>query len=77
MYGNGDGVAKNAKLALTWFRKAAEQGYAIAQCNLGCMCANGNGVAKNAKLAVAWFRKAAEQGLAQAQLRGKYLSSYS
>ena len=37
MYYNGDGVLKDYKQALKWFTKAAEQGYADAQYNLGIM----------------------------------------
>jgi TPR repeat protein len=50
-----------------WFRKAAEQGHAMAQFNLGVMYANGEGVPKDDAEAVKWFRKAAEQGDAKAQ----------
>lgn len=62
IYTEGQGVAKNDKLAVQWFRKAAEQGEVYAQFNLGVMYAQGRGVAKNDELAVDWFRKAAEQG---------------
>ena len=48
-------------------KKAAEQGDAQAQYNLGVCYANGNGVEKNLSEAVKWWRKAAEQGFAQAQ----------
>ena len=48
-------------------RKAAEQGLADAQFNLGNMYAKGEGVPKDAGKGVAWYRKAAEQGLAGAQ----------
>jgi TPR repeat protein len=65
--GGGEGVKKDAVQAVHWYRKAAEQGYAQAQCNLGVMYANGLGVEKDAVQAVHWFRKAAEQGHAQAQ----------
>jgi TPR repeat protein len=47
--------------------KAAEQGYAPAQFNLGLMNANGQGTPKDDSEAVNWFRKAAEQGFAAAQ----------
>ena len=47
--------------------KAAEQGYAWAQYNLGIAYNNGIGVAKDPSEAVRWWRMAAEQGLAQAQ----------
>ena len=50
--------------AVKWYRKAAEQGHAAAQNNLGAMYANGQGVARSDAEAVKWFRKAAEQGYA-------------
>ena len=53
--------------AVYWYRKAAEQGHAGAQCNLGVCYANGQGVNKSMYEAVKWFRKAAEQGDALAQ----------
>ena len=49
------------------YRKAAEQGNAKAQYNLGVCYENGYGVEKNYFKAVKWYRKAAEQGLADAQ----------
>ena len=48
-------------------QKAAEQGLAEAQHDLGVMYIQGFGVAQDYKQAVAWFRKAAEQGDAKAQ----------
>ena len=54
-------------MAMKWYRKAAEQGYANAQYNLGWMYANGEGVSKDDNEAVKWYRKAAEQGDAHAQ----------
>lgn len=51
----------NAAAAL-WFRKAAEQGYAPAQSNLGTAHLYGRGVTQDDTEAVAWFRKAADQG---------------
>ena len=53
--------------AVRWYRKAAEQGFALAQSNLGNAYRKGEGVAKDPFEAVRWYRKAAEQGLAQAQ----------
>ena len=53
--------------ALGYFRKAAEQGYAAGQSDLGFMYYNGYGVTKDYDEAVKWFRKAAEQGLARGQ----------
>ena len=37
MYDNGHGVPQDYAQALTWYRKAADQGYAAAQFNLGSM----------------------------------------
>ncbi len=48
---------------------AAEQGYAIAQNNLGWMYQEGKGVQQDDAEAVKWYRKAAEQGNAEAQYR--------
>jgi TPR repeat protein len=61
MYANGRGVAKNDAEAVKWFRKAADQGYAVGQYNLGIMYANGRGVERNDAEAVKWYKKAAEQ----------------
>ncbi len=53
---------------MKWFRKAAEQGLAIAQFNLGVMYDEGRGAPQDYAEAVKWYRKAAEQGDARAQL---------
>ena len=66
-----DGVkaynAGNYSDAVKWYRKAAEQGNANAQCNLGICYAYERGVTKDLNEATKWFRKAAEQGHAEAQ----------
>ena len=51
-----------------WYRRAAEQGLAQAQLNLGVMYDEGYGVPQNYVEAAMWYRRAAEQGLAQAQI---------
>ena len=58
---------KNEKEAFKWYKKAAEQGDAWAQNNLGVCYENGQGVTKDKKEAAKWYRKAAEQGEASAQ----------
>ena len=63
----GYGVEKNYSEAVKWYRKAAEQGDADAQFNLGACYFLGNGVEKNDSEAVKWWRRAAEQGNAKAQ----------
>jgi TPR repeat protein len=50
-----------------WFRKAAEQGYAPAQSNLGTLYLYARGVTQDDNEAVIWFRKAADQGDAVAE----------
>lgn len=66
-YENGDGVPQDATEAVSWYRKAADQGNVLAQCNLGTMYENGDGVQKDDTEAVSWFRKAAEQGYAEGE----------
>ena len=75
MYANGLGVPKEHAEAVNWYRRAADQGYASAQSNLGLMYAKGEGVPKDDAEAVKWYRSAAEQGNATAQfnLSGMYL----
>ena len=55
--------------AESWYRKAAEQGYASAQYSLGVMYREGRGVPKDDAQAATWFTKAAEQGVAKAQFK--------
>ena len=55
------------KTAVYEWRKAANQGDADAQYNLGWMYANGKGVTQDYKQAIKWYRKAADQGYARAQ----------
>ena len=58
---------RNYKEALRWYRKAAEQGYSVAQFNLGVMYENGLGLPQDYIEALKWYRKAADQGIADAQ----------
>ena len=62
--------------AVKWYRKAAEQGYAKAQYNLGVMYFKGEGVADDAE-AVKWYRKSAEQGFAFAQRNLAYITPWA
>ena len=66
-YFHGNDVEQSDELAVYWYRQAAEQGYALAQDNLGWMYGMGRGVARDDTQAVYWFRRAAEQGHANAQ----------
>ncbi|TAH01778.1 MAG: sel1 repeat family protein, partial [Sphingobacteriales bacterium] len=59
--------AKKYEAAILPLSKAAEQGYARAQYNLGLMYEEGIGVLQDKKEAISWYFKAAEQGVADAQ----------
>ena len=61
-YEKGVGCEKDENLAFYWYKKAAEQGNAIAQYNLGLCYKKGEGVEKNIDEAIKWFSKCAEQG---------------
>jgi TPR repeat protein len=66
-HGHGSGPASDFSAAVSWYRRAAEQGYAPAQDSLGGMYEIGLGVALNYTTAFSWYRRAAEQGYAPAQ----------
>jgi len=53
--------------AISFFRKAADANFALAEVNLGSLYFNGQGVARDYKEAAKWDRLAADQGLAPAQ----------
>ena len=62
MFQDGHGVPIDNTKAIKWYRKAAAQGDAVAEFNLGWMYTNGLGVAKSYSEAMNWFRKSASQG---------------
>jgi TPR repeat protein len=66
MYSNGEGALDNDALAVKWYRKAADQGHASAQFNLGLMYANGEGVPENNIRAYVWWSMSKTQGIALA-----------
>jgi TPR repeat protein len=76
MYYTGEAISKDAAgnilsndpaTAAAWFHRAAAQGYAPAQFNLGLMYANGEGVPRDPDKGVELFRKSADQGNVDAQ----------
>jgi len=67
MYLQGNGVRQDYAAVAKWSRKAAEQGEAIAQANLGAMYLEGKGVPQDYAEVAKWSRMAAEQGNAIAQ----------
>ena len=66
MYDQGQGVAQDYKQAVSWYRKAADQGFANAQTQLGLSYFLGGGVIQDSKQARDWLVKAALQGDARA-----------
>jgi hypothetical protein len=61
-------VPKDRQESVKWYRKAADQGHARAQYELGISYSTGDGVPVDREQAAAFYRKAAEQGLAGAQV---------
>jgi uncharacterized protein len=59
MYDLGDGVPQDYAEAAFWYRKAADQGYAWAQQNLGFEYGNGQGLPQDYILAHMWSNLAA------------------
>jgi TPR repeat protein len=57
----------NCAEAMRWWRRAAEQGLAEAQTNLGNMYNNGEGVPQDSVLAHMWLNLAAAQGQEEAK----------
>ena len=55
------------KLAFEWFEKAARQGHAEAQTNIGECYKEGLGVERNTQQAFYWFNEAAKKGVARAR----------
>ncbi len=57
------------KKAIGWYRKAAKQGHAEAQCHMGFYSIQGIGIDRDTIQALEWYRKAAEQGHVEAKLK--------
>ena len=62
MYYKGNGVLQDHKIAVKWWKLAAEQRHARAQYNLGVTYGNGIGVKKDNVFALMWWSIAASQG---------------
>src|ERR1019366_7223794 len=67
MYANGKGVPQDYDQTVKWYQLAANQGYAMAQSNLGVAYAKGNGVPQDYAQAVKWYQLAANQRNATGQ----------
>jgi hypothetical protein len=64
---HGEGGGDPAEAA-RWYRRAAEQGHAGAQNNLGLLYEEGRGVEQDLSEAGRWYRLAAERGLVAGQV---------
>ena len=62
MYDNGEGVTQDHAEAVSWYRRAAEQGHPSAQINLGLMYNYGKGVPQDYVSAHTLFNLAGAQG---------------
>ena len=71
MYSDGQGVIQNYKEGLEWYRKAAEQGNADAQFNLGLKYIKGEGVPQDYIKACKWFNLAATQNNKYTEFKDK------
>ncbi len=59
MLRTGNGTRRDRAEALIWYKRAAEQDYAPAQCNLGTSLYFGWGAPADAQLAIDWWLRAA------------------
>lgn len=78
IYAEGKGsFSKRPEVAVSWFMRSADKGYAPAQNALGFLSEEGTGVKQDHEEAVKWFQKAANQGdaVGQVNLARKYVSS--
>ena len=66
-YARGDGVKKDYRKAIKWYRRAATQGHARAQLSLGVLYQKGVSIRFGYSEAVRMYRAAAEQGNDAAQ----------
>ena len=61
MYSKGNGVNQDDKQAFEWYQKAANQGLALAQNNLGWMYHQGRGVEQDFQQAKICYQKVLAQ----------------
>ena len=75
MYAVGQGVERNDAIAVSWYRRAAEQGDRRGQFNLGVMYRAGRGVPQDYATALSWFQRLADAGNASGE-RGSRARSH-
>jgi len=68
LYDTGaEGLPPSARVAATWFERAATRGFAPAQTRLGDLYRTGRGLPRDPRAAAIWYRRAADQDDARAQ----------
>jgi len=67
LYDEGNGIPEDNSAALSWYHRAALQGDADAQNNLGAMFDTGEGIEEDDEQAMHWYTLSANQGNAIAQ----------
>lgn len=67
MYDYGNGVKKDPKESIKWYRMAAEQGVPLVQHDLGVKYFQGQGVEQNYLEAAKWWEMSANAGIADSQ----------
>jgi len=68
-YHRGQGVPQDDREAIRLYRRAADQGDAAAQCQLGFSNEERSGVNNDVFEAVRWFRLSADQGYKEARFK--------
>jgi len=63
----GEGVERDDREAMRWYRKAADQGFLLSIHNIVLFYLRGRGVETNVDEAIRWFSKAADQNLLESQ----------
>lgn len=73
---HGWGVAKDQKMAVSYYAVAARLGDSDAQNDLGFCLAEGKGCKKDRKEAAKWYREAVKQGISDVGLAWIYKDKY-
>ena len=71
------GVPKDTQEAVQWYRKAAAQGYEVAQTSLGGMYEKGTGVSRDFVQAYMWYSLAASRFPASDPVNAAIASEFS
>lgn len=67
-YASGEGITRDPKEAVRWFRLAAAQGDVVAMDDLGYAYLTGDGITKSTPEAINWYTQAADKGYGPSQV---------